>query len=47
MIDASVRCVKRMTSDVEYAATDLEGAAQSADLAFALEKAFLARIMAR
>ena len=37
MIDVSVRRVKRMTSDVEYAAADLEGAAQSADLAFALD----------
>ena len=47
MIDVSVRRVKRMTPDVKYAAADLEGAAQSAYLAFALEKAFLARIVAR
>ena len=41
MIDVRMRRVKRMTSDVEYAAADLEGAAQSADLAFALDKRFL------
>lgn len=47
MIDLRVRRVKRMTADVEYAAADLEGAAQSADLAFALDEAFIARIVPR
>ncbi len=47
MVDISVRRVKRMTSDVEYAAADFEGATQSANLTFALDYPFLARIVTR